>query len=393
VGPGTHDAAVPGSAGELLRLVRTGRARSRTDLVALTGSSRSTVSVRVEQLLKAGLVVELGQAGSTGGRPARLLGLAHGAGCVLAVDLGVTSVDVALTDLSGAVLAETSSEVHVEAGPEKVFARVEELTDGLLREAGRTRSDLRAAGVGVPGPVEHATGRLVHPPVMPGWHDFAVPQALPYVDGPVLVDNDVNVMAAGELSEHPSGDFLVVKIGTGIGCGIVLGGRVYRGTDGSAGDVGHVHVPDERHVRCGCGNESCLEALAGGAALARDARAAGLDVHEARDVVELALRAEPTALALVRDAGRRIGEVLATLVNFFNPERIVITGGVSHAGNPLLAGIREAVYRRALPLAARDLDITISALGDQAGRVGAARMALDAYFDPARIDALLLDKT
>ena len=392
-GPGTHEPAVPGSAGDLLRLVRTGRARSRTDLVALTGSSRSTVSLRVEQLLRAGLVAELGQAGSTGGRPARLLGLAHDAGCALAVDLGVTSVDVALTDLAGTLLAETRADVNVADGPEKVFAQVEELARGLLAGIGRTRDDLRAAGVGVPAPVEHATGRLVHPPVLPGWHDFLVPQAFSYVDGPVLVDNDVNVIAAGELSEHPSGDFLVVKIGTGIGCGIVLDGRVYRGTDGSAGDVGHVHVPDDRHVVCGCGNESCLEALAGGAALARDARAAGLDVDEARDVVELALRAEPTALALVRDAGRRIGEVLATLVNFFNPERIVITGGVSHAGNPLLAGIREAVYRRALPLAARDLDITISALGEQAGRVGAARMALDAYFDPERIDALLLDKT
>jgi len=150
-------------------------------------------------------------------------------------------------------------------------------------------------------------------------------------------------------------------------------------------------VPDARRVRCGCGNESCLEALAGGAALARDARAAGLEVASAADVVDLAVRADPRALGLVRDAGRRIGEVLAQLVNFFNPERIVVTGGISRAGNPLLAGIREAVYRRALPLAARDLDITISELGDRAGRVGAARMALDAYLAPERVDALLRD--
>jgi predicted NBD/HSP70 family sugar kinase len=390
--PGTPlDPPAAGSPGELLRLLRTGRARSRSDLVALTGSSRSTVSLRVEQLIGAGLVAERGHAGSTGGRPARILALRKDVGCVLALDLGVTSVDVTLADLSGAVLAETSAAVQVADGPLPVLKEVDALVDALLRTANLERGDIRAVGMGVPGPVEFATGRLVHPPMMPGWHDFLVPSAFAELDCPVLVDNDVNVMAAGELEAHPDAgeDFLVVKIGTGIGCGIALGGEVYRGNTGSAGDIGHVYVPDARHVRCGCGNENCLEALAGGAALARDAAAAGLDVDTPRDLVELAIRADPLALALVRDAGRRVGDVLAGLVNFFNPGRIVIAGGIAHAGNPLLAGVREAVYRRALPLAARDLDISISDLGDRAGRVGAARMAIEAYLAPERIDALL----
>ncbi|HUR51813.1 MAG TPA: ROK family protein [Mycobacteriales bacterium] len=387
-GPGAAD-PVGGSPGELLRLLRTGRARSRSDLVALTGSSRSTVSLRVEQLISAGLLAEHGHAGSTGGRPARLLALRSDAGCVLAVDLGVTSADVALTDLSGHVLAETSTEVRVADGPRPVLDQVDRLTAALLRDAGRERGDVRAVGVGVPGPVEFATGRLVHPPMMPGWHDYAVPEAFASLRCPVLVDNDVNVMAAGELegSTVAGEDFLVVKIGTGIGCGIVLGGQVYRGSTGSAGDIGHVHVPDPRHVPCSCGNENCLETLAGGAALARDGAAAGLPVRTARDLVELAVRADPQALALVREAGRRVGEVLASLVSFFNPGRIVVAGGVAHAGNPLLAGIREGVYRRALPLAARDLDISISGLGERAGRVGAARMAIEACLAPERIDA------
>ena len=382
---------VVGSPGQLLRLLRTGRAQSRSELIALTGSSRSTVSLRVEQLIGAGLVAERGHAGSTGGRPARLLGLRSDVGCVLAVDLGVTSVDVALTDLSGAVLTETSADVDVADGPVAVLKQVDVLAQGLLHDVGLSRSDIRAVGMGVPGPVEFATGRLVHPPMMPGWHDYAVPQAFADLDCPVLVDNDVNVMAAGELDTHPGAgdDFLVVKIGSGIGCGIVLRGEVYRGNTGSAGDIGHVYVPDERRVLCSCGNENCLEALAGGAALARDAAAAGLDVRTPRDLVELAIRADPHSLALVRDAGRRVGDVLAGLVNFFNPGRIVLAGGIAHAGNPLLAGVREAVYRRALPLAARDLDISISELGDRAGRVGAARMAIEAYLAPERIDALL----
>jgi predicted NBD/HSP70 family sugar kinase len=370
--------------------VRSGAATSRSELVALTGSSRSTVSLRVEQLLRAGLLAEQGQAGSTGGRPARLLALRGDAGCALAVDLGVTSVGVALTDLTGRVLAETTRDARVADGPEPVFAVIDAVTAELLAQAGRTRADIRSVGMGVPGPVEFATGRLVHPPVMPGWHDYAVPTAFAELGCPVVVDNDVNVMAAGEVGDG-DGDFLVVKIGTGIGCGIVLGGQVYRGTAGSAGDVGHVHVPDARRIRCGCGNENCLEAVAGGAALARDARAAGLDVASPREVVDLAVHADPLALALVREAGRRIGEVLAQLVNFFNPERIVVTGGISRAGNPLLAGLREAVYRRSVPLAARDLDISLSQLGERAGRAGAARIALDAFLAPERVDALLAE--
>ena len=378
------------SPGQLLRLLRTGRASSRSDLVGLTGASRSTVSLRVEQLIAGGFVAEGGTAGSTGGRPARLLAFRSDAGCVLAVDLGVTSVDAALTDLDGTTLAEVSDDIRISDGPVQVLTRVRELADGLLNEVGRTHAEIRAVGIGLPGPVEFATGRPVHPPVMPGWHDYPVPDFFADLGCPVLVDNDVNVMAAGELAASPaSGDFLVVKVGTGIGCGIVLDGRVYRGSAGSAGDIGHIYVPDDRLVLCSCGNENCLEALAGGAALVRDGKAAGLPVRDARDVVELAVHGDPEALALVRGSGRRLGEVLAGLVNFFNPDRIVIAGGVAHAGNPLLAGIREAVYRRSLPLAARTLDISLSTLGDKAGQVGAARMAIEAHLDPGRIDAAL----
>ena len=377
-----------GSPGQLLRLLRSGLASSRSDLVNLTGASRSTVSVRVEQLIRAGYVAEGGSATSTGGRPARLLSFRRDAGCVLAVDLGVTSMDVALTDLAGEVLAEASHPIRIADGPEVVLRRVRDHADALLAATGLGDSDIRAVGIGVPGPVEFASGRPVHPPVMPGWHDVAVPAFFSDLGCPVLVDNDVNVMAAGELAADPgSADFLVVKVGTGIGCGIVLGGRVYRGAAGSAGDIGHIYVPSDRRVLCSCGNENCLEALAGGAALARDAAELGLAVREARDVVELAVHGNPQALGLVRDSGRRLGEVLAGIVNFFNPHRLIIAGGVAHAGNPLLAGIREAVYRRSLPLAARTLDISLSGLGDRSGQLGASRMAIEAHLAPERVDA------
>jgi predicted NBD/HSP70 family sugar kinase len=273
-----------------------------------------------------------------------------------------------------------------------VLAEADRLAREVLAEAGLTPGDVCAVGVGVPGPVEFSTGRPSHPPIMPGWHDHPVPSAFSRYDCPVYVDNDVNVMALGEIGVGgPPQDVLVVKVGTGIGCGVIVDGRVYRGAQGSAGDIGHIHVvrPDGRTVICRCGNENCLEAIAGGGALLRDALAAGLPVTTTREVVELAARGDGTALELVRDAGRTIGTVLASLVNFFNPHRIVMTGGVAQAGLPLLAGIREAVYRRALPLAARSLEITVSDAPEMSGRIGAALMAIEGFLDEDSVQQAL----
>ncbi|WP_029433242.1 ROK family protein [Blastococcus sp. URHD0036] len=377
-------ASTSASAGALLHHVRTGRARSRAELVALTGAARNTVSARVDQLIAAGFLEEGGRGWSTGGRPPTLLRFNSRAGCVLAVDLGVTSVDVAVTDLSAQVIASAGHDIDIAEGPGPVLAEVVRLAEQVLAEAGLPGTDVRAVGVGVPGPVEFSTGRPSHPPIMPGWHDHPIPHAFRRYDCPVFVDNDVNVMALGEMGVAGSDqDVLVVKVGTGIGCGVVVEGSIYRGAQGSAGDIGHIHVaqPDGREVLCRCGNVNCLEALAGGGALLRDALEAGLPVSSARDVVELAARGDGRALELVRAAGRTIGTVLAALVNFFNPHRIVMTGGVAQAGIPLLAGIREAVYRRSMPLAARSLEITVSAAPDLSGRLGAALMAIEGFLD------------
>jgi predicted NBD/HSP70 family sugar kinase len=372
------------SAGALLRHVRTGRASSRADLVALTGASRNTVSARVDQLIAANLLAEGGRGWSTGGRPPTLLRFNSRAGCVLAVDLGVTSVDVAVTDLSAQILATVGHPIDIADGPGVVLAEVDRLAQQVLAEAGLTPGDVCAVGVGVPGPVEFSTGRPSHPPIMPGWHDYPIPSAFGRYECPVYVDNDVNVMALGEIGIGGSvQDVLVVKVGTGIGCGVIVDGRVYRGAQGSAGDIGHIYVApaDGRTVICRCGNENCLEAIAGGGALLRDAVAAGLPVHTTREVVERAAQGDGPSLELVRNAGRTIGTVLAALVNFFNPHRIVMTGGVAQAGAPLLAGIREAVYGRSMPLAARALEITVSDAPDLSGRVGAALMAIEEFFD------------
>jgi predicted NBD/HSP70 family sugar kinase len=359
--------------------------------VALTGASRNTVSARVDQLIAANLLEEGGRGWSTGGRPPTLLQFNSRAGCVLAVDLGVTSVDVAVTDLSAQVLATVGHPIDIADGPDVVLTEVDRLAQQVLAEAGLTPADVCAVGVGVPGPVEFSTGRPSHPPIMPGWHDYPIPSAFGRYECPVYVDNDVNVMALGEIGIGGSvQDVLVVKVGTGIGCGVIVEGRVYRGAQGSAGDIGHIYVaqPDGRTVVCRCGNENCLEAFAGGGALLRDAVTAGLPVTTTREIVELAAQGDGPAIELVRNAGRTIGTVLAALVNFFNPHRIVMTGGVAQAGAPLLAGIREAVYGRSMPLAARALEITVSAAPEMSGRMGAALMAIEEFLDEESVQAL-----
>ncbi|MDO8189272.1 ROK family transcriptional regulator [Conexibacter sp. JD483] len=376
-------------AGALLEILRRQPEASRSELAERTGLARSTVGQRLELLSALGYVEEAGPRPSTGGRPASTVRFKPDGGVILALDLGATHCRLAVTDLNREVLAEVSHELPIADGPEQVLGRVRTLLLALLRRARRAPAQVRAIGVGLPGPVEFASGRPVNPPIMPGWDGVDVPRLLSAFGAPVLVDNDVNIMALGEHREHwpQCGDFLFIKVATGIGCGIITGGRIHRGAQGAAGDIGHIRVPDADEL-CRCGNRGCLEAVASGGALARRLSAQGLAVDDARAVVEAAQRGEPLAVAAIRESGRTIGEAMAGMVNFFNPATLVIGGDLAHAGDELLAGIRGAVYERSLMLATRELRIVTSQLDEAAGVVGAATMATDGLFDPARVDAL-----
>jgi predicted NBD/HSP70 family sugar kinase len=380
------------SAGAVLGLIRSGQATTRADLVAATGMARSTIAQRVDALLASGLLVTRGDGQSTGGRPATLLAFNEHAGVVLAGDIGATHSRLAVTDLAGHVLAQSTRDIAIAEGPEAVLAWVEGAFDDLLAEVGRPPGAVRGVGVGLPGPVEFATGQPVNPPIMPGWDRYPVGDRLARRFGvPALVDNDVNIMALGEhWSEWGNEGFLLfVKIGTGIGSGIVTSGRIHRGAEGAAGDIGHIHIPDHDDVVCRCGNRGCVEAVAGGAALAARLRDMGLPTETGRDVVAQVRAGRPEAVQLIREAGRTLGGVLATCVNMLNPAVIVIGGDVARADEPLLAGIREVVYRRSLPLATRSLRIVRSALDDRAGVTGAAVMVIERVLAPAAVDAAL----
>ena len=386
--------APPFGPGSMLALIRDAEGTTRAELVARTGLARSTVAQRLDQLFAHGLLREAGESESTGGRPPMTFAFNDDAGVVLAADLGATHARLAVTNLGGRVLAEEAGEERIASGPEQVLEWTDERFHVLLREAGRRDEDVRGIGIGVPGPVEHATGRPRNPPIMPGWDGYPVPERFAdRYNVPVLVDNDVNIMALGEhWTQWRSVDHLLyVKVATGIGCGVVVDGLIHRGADGAAGDIGHIRVaaPMAEEVTCACGNVGCLEALASGRAMAERLRAEGFEAADSRAVVELARAGEAAAVRLVRESGRLIGEVLAASVNFFNPSVIVIGGDVAQAQEQLLAGIREVVYQRSLPLATRHLRIVRSQLADRAGVIGAAVMVIERVLSPAAIDAAI----
>ena len=378
----------------LLRLLRDEGSRSRAELADMTGLSRSKLAFELERLEELGLVREGGLAASRGGRRSTMVTLDPSLRFV-GVDLGATSIDVAITDGMLNILAHTAEPCDIREGPKVVLRRVRELIAKLW--ANQQGADLSGVGVGVPGPVRFSDGMPVVPPIMPGWHEYPVKDTLMRELGcPVLVDNDVNIMALGERwggVAKSVDNFLFVKIGTGIGCGIVVRGEVYRGVDGCAGDIGHINVESDGPL-CPCGNTGCLEATFGGAALSRDATAAARagaspflaarlernGVVSAEDVAEGAAQGDAVSVTLIREGGRRVGLVLAGLVSFFNPAMIVIGGGLAGLGHMLLAEIRGVVYRRSLPLATGNLPIVLSELGPRAGVIGAVTMITDHVF-------------
>ncbi len=406
----TLGSAVQGTgAGAILQLLRDGQAWTRAEIIERTGLSRSTVGLRLDALVDARLVVLVSDSVSTGGRPPTRFAFDPGGYAVLGADIGATHARLAVTDLGGTILAEHGAPLEISRGPEPVLKWLVRHGKTLLRQSGRRPDQLIGVGIGLPGPVEHSTGRPTNPPIMPGWDGFDVPGTVAAGLGcPVLVDNDVNVMALGELvrgelartstvDEIPSAGIepvhmIFVKVATGIGAGIISEGRLQRGAQGAAGDLGHVQAPGGGDAPCRCGNTGCLEAIASGPAIAARLTAAGVPAANGREVVDLVRAGNIPATRALRQAGRDIGAVLATAVSLLNPSVIVVGGLMVEGGESLLAGVREVVYGRSLPLATGSLRIIASRAGEQAGVLGAAAMvvqhALSADEVEARVTAL-----
>ena len=374
----------------LARLVASGAAVSKADLVPATGLARTTVSTAVDELLDRGVLRLDGTRPTAGrGRPADRLALDPHGGHVLLADVGARGAHLAVVDLSQRVLAHEHTELDVRDGPQAVLDRVESRLD-VLRAGSSV--PVRSVVIGLPGPVDGRLGAPVRPPIMPGWHAYPVSARLRERFGAqAVLENDVNLRALGEARALPADQapLLFVKVGTGIGGGLVdVTGGLHHGADGAAGDIGHVRVRGAPDEPCVCGNVGCIEAVASAGAIVR--RLAG-EGHRIASIGELRAaigRGDPVAIGAVREAAGLIGELVATLVHLYNPARVAIGGALTAASDDLLAGVRAVVYQRALPLATRNLVLAASVLGEHAGLAGAAVLGVEAVLSADSIDGL-----
>ncbi|NEN05689.1 ROK family protein [Diaminobutyricibacter tongyongensis] len=379
----------------VVNLVRTGEAETRPEIGRLTGLGRGVVTQRVEAAIEMGFL-EDGEFGpSSGGRAPRTLRFRSEQGTIVICALGALHIRVGLATLDGEVYAEAHREWDIGRGPAETIDMSLGMIDELLGE--HDHRPVWAVAVGIPGPVDFETGSPVAPPIMPGWNGFDVRRRFEQrFDAPVWVDNDVNLLALVERSHRRDDniDLIYCKVGSGIGAGLVSHGRIHRGANGAAGDIGHVRVRDSE-TPCRCGKVGCLEAEASGWAIVRDANRA-LNEGAGGILAALVARGEQItpeavsiaatdgdalAIGLVQRSARLIGESIAGLVNMFNPAVIVIGGAVSAAGEIFLAEVRQRVYELSLPLATRDLAIVRSVGDEREPLRGGAELAIEELFE------------
>jgi glucokinase-like ROK family protein len=368
---------------------------SRADLARALGISRSTVSDIVSGLLETGLVAEAGEGPSRGGRPAILLEFRDDAHVILGVDMGASHVAVALTDLRGRVLSWCNRDHPVREDPEGTRALISELCDGCLDRWGGPRDRLVGIGIAVPSPVDPRYPDRLSETVLPAWEGETGFQRLRDRYGvPVFVDNDANLGAvaerwwgAGRRVEH----FTYIKLATGIGAGLMIGGEVYRGATQVAGEIGHISI-DPKGDPCVCGNRGCLTTFVGGEALVARTEAQLTKYPDSLlgkgevtlSAIEDAARAEdPLAVKMVEDAAHHLGVAIAGLLNLVNPGAVILGGGLTRAGDHLLVPLREAVVRRTLVNSVAASEIRMSELGPRSTALGAATLVLaSALADP-----------
>ncbi|MFI7067447.1 ROK family protein [Kribbella sp. NPDC050124] len=381
----------------ILELVRSGEAATRAQLEAATGFGRTIVNDRLREGLNLGLLADGDQAPSSGGRPSRTVRFRAEAGLLLSASLGAFECRAAVSDLAGELIATSETPLDVTDPPESVLTRVDELFTDLLAKAPGKRP-LWGIGIGVPGPVDFRTGRVVAPPIMPGWDGFDIRSWFrTRYEAPIWVDNEVNLMAYGEWSRgepQDRHDLLYVKVSAGIGSGLVTGSRLHRGASGAAGDIGHARVTDDPAAVCRCGKTGCLEAVAGGWALVRkltDAAQAGQSTFLANrlnergrlmpeDIGASVEAGDTVTLDAVQQAARHVGRAVAGIVNFANPSTLVLGGGVLRMGDVFFDVFRDQVLDGTIELAARGLTIRRSSLDFLEGVYGATSLAMFRLF-------------
>ncbi len=374
----------------VLGLLRQKGPISRAELARRSNLSRSTVSSIIATLLASDVVHETGIGDSHGGRRPIMIEFNYQSAFVIGIELGNTTLTVLLTDLAATILRRVRVPFDITNGPEACIAQVIAQVNLVLKEAHVSRAKIVGVGVGVPGPLAYATGRPVAPPVMPGWHDVPLRKLLEDALGlRVFVENDANL---GALAEHRWGaaqgweNVAYLYLGSvGIGCGLILDGRLYRGDIGSAGEIGHLMI-EEDGPACRCGAYGCLEAIAGIPAILKRAQAIGLPCQQIDDVMRLAGQGNRQAVALLESTGEYLGIAIANILNMINPACVVIGGALSEAGELLLKPLRRTLRRRGLAIAVAHVAIVSGALGYEVVAIGAVSIVVQHAFSvPATV--------
>lgn len=365
---------------------------SRAGIAKEIGLSRAAVSMIVNDLIATGIIRDAELRTKTSGRPRTLLEVDPKAGYIAGIDMGASHMRIVITNFGADVIVEREIPFDIANGPDFCVAQANDLLESLLAEIGLSMAHLSAVGIGVPGPIASNAGMVIAPPIMPGWDRFPIRDTLENLwRRPVSVNNDAELGALGEWAYgagRGARDLAYIKVGTGIGAGLLIDGRIYRGSTGSAGEIGHLTMENNGPL-CTCGNRGCLEAFSGGHAIAQHAiraiqhgkrtRLAQIPQSEvtAKDVAAAAQRGDLVAQQVMEEAGEHLGVAIAGLVNIFNPDIIVVGGGVAQIGDLFLEPIRKAVAQRSLPAAADNVRITTAVLGRRSSSLGAVVQALN----------------
>lgn len=372
-------------------LQRRGVPVSRSELAAELGVARATLNDPLAQLIADGVIAEDVESQFSGGRPSQAFGIVSSSVHVGVIDVGGSRTRVGIAGLDGVLVDDDLLQANVEAGPDRIMewavTRLAEMFDAVED----SRAHTRVVVVGLPGPVDFTTGEVVSPPIMGTWQGFDVRGYIEArIDAPIIIDNDVNLIALAEqrVSHPDSRVLLVIKLGTGVGGGLVIDGRVLRGARGAAGDIGHTQATRVHKAVCRCGNTGCVEAVAGGWALVQRLKEQGFDVDNVSDVARLARDGDPVVMNVVREAVNAIALSTAQAVSLLNPDTVSIAGELLGAGDVVVSQIRKGIYQYSLPLATRELTLAPSTLGPLVGLMGGAQLGIDYILGSDRIPQL-----
>lgn len=374
----------------IIQLVWNEKTITRAELSRLSGFSRSTITANVDKLLEDGMLLEQPLEGQD---KRKSLVINQNRGLFIGIELDADCCAVGACDIMGTLLVEQCISIDYVDGPDAILKQISQTIKALQESLKERETAILGIGVGLPSPVDFAGGYAVHPAFMPGWHHYPVgPKLEKLYACPVFVDNEVNTMAFGEafLSEQYRGkDILFIKLGAGIGAGMIVQGSIYRGNSGMSGNIGHMRV-DGNTQQCKCGKVGCLEAIAGGSALLKRAE---LLAHtkqnpflqkvveekgylQLSDLKEAIRRRDSQIIQMVDESAHTIGSMVGSLVVFYDPKAVVLGGNLCEFGLQYVDSIRRAIITEATPWIKSDFDVNVTKFGDSIGVIGSAMLCI-----------------